>query len=156
MLHSQHIETGTHVHASLPLPLPFQKTSIPLDGDVTVLNPWWDKEHSSCGHFQQKSSHTSYTRRKHTDTPSSCAEIFLCLSSYCRATHELQNGGWTLGIGPSKPKCPTFFMRHSLWVLANSMHKTVHCSAHECLWVIGLEQNESRRVTLSPSLCPES
>ena len=38
-------------------------------------------------------------------------------SSYCRATQELQNGGWIMEIGPSKPKCPTFCTRHFLWAL---------------------------------------
>ena len=32
--------------------------------------------------------------------------------------------------------------------LANSMHKTVQCGAHRCLWLMGLEQEEIRRVAI--------
>ena len=32
--------------------------------------------------------------------------------SYCRATQELSNGGWIMGIGWSKPGCPTSCTRH--------------------------------------------
>ena len=53
-----------------------------------------------------------------------------------------------MGIGLSELKCPTFCLRHFLWVLANSMHKNVHCRVHEHLQVIGLQREESRRVAL--------
>ena len=36
----------------------------------------------------------------------------LVLGSYCRATQELSNGAWIMGIGPREPKCPTFCARH--------------------------------------------
>ena len=32
------------------------------------------------------------------------------------------------------------------------MHKNIHCGAHGCLQVMGLEQEESRRVALSAGL----
>ena len=65
--------------------------------------------------------------------------------------HELQNGGWIMGIGPSEPKCPTVSTRHFLWALANSMHKTVHRWTYEHLQVMGLKW-EDRRVVLSSDL----
>ena len=40
--------------------------------------------------------------------------------------------------------------------LVNSMHKNIQRGAHECLQVIGLEQQNSRRVALSSGLCLES
>ena len=43
-----------------------------------------------------------------------------------------------------------------LRALADSMHKTDCHRAHECFWVIGLEQEESRRVALSSGLCLDS
>ena len=131
----------------------------------------WYKEHSSAWYFQQKLPDTSHTWRKRTETPCGCAEIpdFLmsCNSgtarwknlvpvAYCRATQELQNGGWIMGISPSKPKCTTFCARHFLWALANSVHKNVHRGAHGRLWVMGLEREESRKVALSSGLCLES
>ena len=39
--------------------------------------------------------------------------------SYCRATEELQNGGWIMGIHPGEPKCATFCARYFF----------------ECLWI---------------------
>ena len=49
------------------------------------------------------------------------------------------------------------FLREALFpVLADSMHKNVHRGAHECVRVIGLEQEESRGVALSSGLCLES
>ena len=39
------------------------------------------------------------------------------------------------------------------WVLADGMHKNVHCGAHGCLQAMGLERRESRRVALSSGLC---
>ena len=32
--------------------------------------------------------------------------------SYCRATQELSNGGWNMGIHPGEPKRTTFCARH--------------------------------------------
>ena len=72
--------------------------------------------------------------------------------SYCRAAQELQNGGWIMGIGWSKPGCPTFCARYFLWALASGMHKTVCRGAHGCFRAIGLEREESRGVALSSGL----
>ena len=109
----------------------------------------WYKEHSSAWYFQQNLSHQILHINK---------EMLenLVPVSYCRATPELQNGGWIMGIGPSESKRTTFYARHSLWVLANSMHRNVHCRTHGCLWVMGLEWEESRRFALSADLCLES
>ena len=49
------------------------------------------------------------------------------------------------------------FLHEALFqALADSMHKNVHHEAHGCLRVIGLKQEESRRVALSSGLCLES
>ena len=76
--------------------------------------------------------------------------------SYCRATQELLNGAWIMGIHPGEPKRTTFCARHFLWALESSMHKSGRRGAHECLRVMGLERAESRRVALSSGLCLES
>ena len=69
--------------------------------------------------------------------------------SYCRAAQELLNGVWIMGIHPRELNCATFCMRPFLWVLASSMHKSAYHGARKCLWDIGLQQAESKRVTLS-------
>ena len=61
-----------------------------------------------------------------------------------------------MGISLREPKLPTFFARGTFLTLADSMYKNVHCGAHGCLRVMGLEQDESRRVALSSGLCLES
>ena len=48
-------------------------------------------------------------------------------------------------------------LREALFCMhADGMHKNVHCGAHGCLQAMGLEREESRRVTLSSGLCLES
>ena len=68
--------------------------------------------------------------------------------SYCRATQELLNGSWILGISPGKPKLPTLHETH-FRVLVDGIYKNVQRAAHGCLQIVGLEQEESRRVALS-------
>ena len=48
------------------------------------------------------------------------------------------------------------FARGTFRVLADGTHKNVNRGAHGCLWVVGLEREESRRVALSSGLCLES
>ena len=102
--------------------------TIPLDDFYTVLEPWSDiKNAHLLGTFSKKSPDSSQKWRKRTETPHGCAEIsdflMLCNSgtaqrknfvpvTYCRATQELQNGGWIMGISPSEPKR---HVRHFLW-----------------------------------------
>ena len=51
---------------------------------------------------------------------------------------------------------PSCCVKHFFWVLADSMHKSVHRGAHGRLQAMGLEQEESRRVAFSSGLCLES
>ena len=144
-----------------------------LDDDVAFLNLWWDTKSTHLPGIFNNSRQTPHTHgdnvQKHHlvvlrfsgflmshNSETAGWKNFVPGSWYCRATQELQNGGWIMGIGPSEPKCPTFCARHFLWALATSMHKNVHCGGHERLRVIGLEWEESRRVALSSGLCLES
>ena len=143
------------------------------DGDVSVLETlfcttvFWVV---LSNHFAKIILQWKNLQKKRTETTRGDTEFFRFLMScnsrtarwknfvpglYCRALQELLNGAWNMGIGPREPKCATFCARHFLWALADGMHRSIHRRAHECLRVIGLEREVSRRVALSSGLCLE-